>query len=369
MFIAFILAFLFAFSVSGIACRRIRRRPILDDAASESHKTHQGAMPTGGGIGIWLGIIVPFLAATLGLWVLGQVPAFREKLPESIDIHLGGLRLRSVQLWSLLGLGSLLVLLGWLDDRYKLHWKFRLSVQTVTAAAAVLLGFRLTGFVDWPLLTGLLSVLWIVGLTNSFNMLDNMDGLSAGVAVICAAFLAAVMLLAPNRTGPQLFIIGFLLVLIGALLGFMLHNNPFRCRLFMGDSGAYLIGFLLGSITLVATFTGYENGQRPQTVFVPVLILAVPLYDTFSVILIRLLAGRSPFAADRNHYSHRLTELGLSRRNAVLTIYLTTAICCFGALLLYQVDLFGATIVVIQTLLVLFLIAILESHRPRKPGE
>ena len=123
-----------------------------------------------------------------------------------------------------------------------------------------------------------------MGLVNSFNMLDNMDGLSAGVAAIAAAMLAAVALLAPRPDNhqPQLFVAGFLLVLLGSLLGFLWHNRP-PARLFMGDAGSYLVGYLLAMATLTATFAG---GRVPRHgALAPLCVLAVPLYDTASVVL------------------------------------------------------------------------------------
>ncbi|HBT76070.1 MAG TPA: undecaprenyl/decaprenyl-phosphate alpha-N-acetylglucosaminyl 1-phosphate transferase [Planctomycetaceae bacterium] len=364
MTIVFVPAFFCAFLIACFVCFGVRRVPILDDAAAESHKTHSGTMPTGGGLGIWLGVVGTFVIATVGLLLVDRFPGSR-LLPGDVAVHIPGLLSKLGQLWTLLGLGSVLFVLGTFDDRYKLSWKIRLLVQFMVAIAVVSLGFRITAFIDIPLLTAALSVLWIVALTNSFNMLDNMDGLSAGVAVICSVFLAVVMFLTPNATGPQLFICGFLVVLLGSLCGFLVHNNPFRTRLFMGDGGAYFIGFLLACATLTATFTGYGNEHRPQTLFVPLLILAVPLYDTTTVVLIRFREGRSPFSGDKNHFSHRLVDLGLSRRHAVLTIYLTTATCCIGALLLYQVDIVGASLIVLQTGLTLAIIAVLESRRKR----
>jgi UDP-GlcNAc:undecaprenyl-phosphate GlcNAc-1-phosphate transferase len=192
-----------------------------------------------------------------------------------------------------------------------------------------------------------------------------MDGLSAGVATIAAVLLAAVLLLAPNPVthGPQLFVAGFLLVLAGALAGFLVHNRP-PARLFMGDAGSYFVGFCLGVATLLATFTG---GNLPRhAILAPLCVLAVPLYDTVSVVFIRLRAGRSPFAADKSHFSHRLVELGLTKTQAVLTIYLASATCGLGALLLYQVDSVGAAVIGLVVVCMLSLIAILESTARRK---
>ena len=116
--------------------------------------------------------------------------------------------------------------------------------------------------------------------------------------------------------------------------------------------------------TLIATYTGYRVGAPgPHNILTPLCVMAVPLYDMTTVIWIRLREGRSPFEADTNHFSHRLVELGLSKTQAVLTIYLTTATCGLGALLLHQVNVFGAIVIGLLILCVLALIAILESTR------
>ncbi len=322
-------------------------------------KVHAEPMPTAGGLAIWLGIVLPFAvgevllcaaAATGGAW-----------LPDFVVPHVSGLLQQSPRLWVLLAGGTVLLLLGLTDDRYGLDWKIRLAVQTFVAVVMVLLGWRLSLFLDMPLLTGALSVIWIVTLINSFNMLDNMDGLSAGVAAIAAAMLAVVMLLAPDpiTNQPQLFVGGFLLVLVGSLVGFLWHNYP-PAKLFMGDAGSYLIGYLLAIATLTATFAG---GTLPRhAILAPLCVLAVPLYDTVTVVLIRLRAGRSPFVGDKSHFSHRLVELGMTKTQAVLTIYLATATCGLGALLLHRVDYaLDAGVILLLVGCVLVLVGILET--------
>ena len=115
---------------------------------------------------------------------------------------------------------------------------------------------------------------------------------------------------------------------------------------------------------MLATYTSYE-ARSPHVVLAPLCVLAVPLYDMITVLWIRLREGRSPFQADKSHFSHRLVELGLTKGQAVLTIYLTTATCGLGALLLYYVNALGAAVILLQVLCVLTLIATLESTRPR----
>ncbi len=337
-------------------------------------KVHTQAMPTGGGLAIWLGVVGPFAVGQLLLWFPQLAPGITVfdataggaahvhdyHLLDTVRPHLPGLLAQSGRLWILLAGGTVLMVLGLVDDVRGLGWKIRLGVQALVATVLVLLGWRISLFIETPWITGPLSVLWIVGLVNSFNMLDNMDGLSAGVAATSAAMLAAVMLLAgdPATHQPQLFVGGFLLVIVGALAGFLWHNRP-PAKLFMGDAGSYLVGYLLAMATLTATFAGEDIPVH--AVLAPLCVLAVPLYDTVTVIWIRLRAGRSPFVGDKSHFSHRLVELGMSKTQAVLTIYLTTATCGLGALLLHQVEPSGALVILLLVGCVLVLVGILET--------
>ncbi len=354
---------------AAFAVRRLGPRWGLVDRPGH-RKVHETVMPTAGGLAIYLGVVLPFAAGQL---VLGILLATRSAegeylvaLPAEIAVHLPGLWHQSRRLWLLLAGGTAVMLLGLADDRFGLDWRWRLGAQTLVALVLVNAGWRMTLFIDAPLLTGVLSVVWIVGLINSFNMLDNMDGLSAGVAAIAAAMLAAVMLMVPNPEShqPQLFTGGFLLVLFGSLLGFLWHNRP-PARLFMGDAGSYLVGYLVAVATLTATFAGPDLPRH--AILAPLCVLAVPVYDTATVVLIRLRAGRSPFEGDKSHFSHRLVELGMTRPRAVLTIYLCTATCGLGALLLHQLKgLAGAVIVLTMVVCVLTLVGILETTGRQK---
>jgi UDP-GlcNAc:undecaprenyl-phosphate/decaprenyl-phosphate GlcNAc-1-phosphate transferase len=330
-------------------------------------KVHTAPTPRGGGLAIWLGVVGTFAAAQFFLLLAEHFPAIEALVPDFAIAHLSGIWAQSLKLWILLGGGTVLMVLGLCDDRGGLSWQLRLAVEFAVAAACVWLvpNLRLTAFLPIPLVTEALSVLWIVAIINSFNMLDNMDGLSAGVAAIAASLLAAVMLLAPDpeTKGPQLFVAGLLLVVVGALLGFLWHNRP-PAKIFMGDSGAYFVGFMIAAATLLASYTGYQ-GQQQHAILAPVVVMAVPLYDMTTVILIRLLAGQSPFKADKNHFSHRLVDLGLTKPQAVLTVYLTTATCGLGALLLHQVNRTGAALILLIVGCVLGLIAILETTARR----
>jgi UDP-GlcNAc:undecaprenyl-phosphate GlcNAc-1-phosphate transferase len=322
----------------------------------------------GGGLAIWLGVVVPLAVGQLLLWLMdsGQIGA--HIVPTFVQPHIKGLVQQSPTLWIMLGAATVLMAVGLADDRWGLPWQLRLAAQFAVAAICVTQqDWRLTAFIDIPALTWLLSVLWIVALVNSFNMLDNMDGLSAGIAAIASVLLATVLLTvpAPDAGGPQLFVGGFLLLVVGALLGFLWHNRPVA-KLFMGDGGSYFVGFCIAVTTLLATFAGYESTTQ-YSVFAPLCVMAVPLYDMITVLWFRIREGRSPFRPDKSHFSHRLVELGLTKGQAVLTIYLITATCGLGALLLHRVDAVGAGIILLMILCILLLIAILETTGRRDP--
>ncbi len=330
-------------------------------------KVHTTPTPRGGGLAIWLGVIGTFAAATMVLVLATKIPAIESLIPEFARAHLSGIWSQAAKLWTLLAAATALMLLGLADDRGGLSWQVRLAAEFGIAAVCVWLvpNLRLTAFIDAPLVTGGLSVLWIVALINAFNMLDNMDALSGGVAAIAASMLAAVLLIAPDpeTSGPQLFVAGLLLVVVGGILGFLWHNLP-PAKIFMGDSGAYFVGFMIAAATLLASYTGYE-GEKRHAILAPLLVMAVPLYDMTTVILIRLRAGQSPFKADKNHFSHRLVDLGMTKTQAVLTVYLTTATCGLGALLLHQVNTSGAVVIMLLVGCILSLIGILEASARR----
>ena len=132
----------------------------------------------------------------------------------------------------------------------------------------------------------------------------------------------------------------------------------------MGDAGAYFVGFMIAVATLLASYTGYQS-ERKHAILAPLCVMAVPLYDMTSVILIRLASGKSPFQPDKNHFSHRLVDLGLTKTQAVLTVYLTTATCGLGALLLHQVQWTGAIVIMLLIGCVLTLIGVLEATARR----
>jgi UDP-GlcNAc:undecaprenyl-phosphate GlcNAc-1-phosphate transferase len=364
-------SFLVSLSIAFLI-RRIAPKIGLVDRPGQ-HKAHAAPTPMGGGLAIWAGVVLPLVVGWFSLaWLVVRYSSpLTGRTPEPGSIadfvlpHVEGLLHQAPRLLTLMVAATVLVLLGLIDDMRGLKWWLRFIVQWLVAAFMVAQGWQMSLFIDFPPLTFLASVIWIVALINTFNMLDNMDGLAAGVAAIAAAILAAVILTAPESftQGPQLFVGGFLLVLVGSLLGFLWHNRP-PAKLFMGDAGSYFVGFCLATSTISATFAG---GNLPRhAILAPLCVLAVPIYDTVTVIVIRLSEGRSPFSADRNHLSHRLVDLGLTKSQAVLVIYAATGVCGLGAFLLHKVNTLTAIGILVGVALLLAVIARVELAARKK---
>jgi UDP-GlcNAc:undecaprenyl-phosphate GlcNAc-1-phosphate transferase len=318
------------------------------------HKGHRQPTPMGGGVAIWA---TTFLILLLGTLVVAMGGPY---LPEPLVRHVPGALGRLGQLVEIFGLASVIMAMGLVDDVKNLDWRLRLGIQVGCATILAATGIRITLFGPFthPLLGGAVTVLWIVGLTNAFNMLDNMDGLAASVGLI-----AALLFCGAQVAVGDLFVPAVLLVAMGALGGFLVYNRA-PARLFMGDAGSNFLGFLLGALTVAGTFT--REGYSPCSVLAPLLVMAVPLYDMSSVILIRLREGRSPFKGDRRHFSHRLVARGLTPPQAVWTIDLVTLAGGLGALLLHRLEWPGAAVVVAQTACLLGVVAILEFSASRR---
>lgn len=348
--------FVISFGVT-LAMRRLAPRWGLLDQPN-SRKVHAVPTPLGGGVGILLGVVLPLIAVQTAAWWIGRSGTVPEWLPTNPASTIEGLSARAGQLWCIVAAGVIIAALGLIDDIRALDWQPKLLVQLAVAAALVSGGVRGTVFVDWPLLGAAVSVVWIVTLVNALNFLDNMDGLSAGIGTIASVIFAVMMLTGTSK--PHWFVAGFLLLTAGSQMGFLWHNRP-PAKIFMGDTGSCLIGLWLSCLTLVGTFYDYHQ-TGPHVILAPLCVLAVPLYDFASVMLIRISQGRSPFHADKSHFSHRLVELGLSRPHAVLTIHLLTLATGLAGLLLYQVPGWtGALLIGALVVSVLSVIAILET--------
>ena len=221
--------------------------------------------------------------------------------------------------------GAFLFLVGLIDDFFNLKPYQKLSGQIMGAAAVVWCGLTLP-WTGSPPVNMAITLFWLIGITNAVNLLDNMDGLAAGIAAIASTFLAL------NFLGNAQAAEALMLAVFGAgLLGFLVYNsNP--ASIFMGDCGSMFIGFFLAGSALLNPIGGRSRSLLP-VLAVPVLILFIPIFDTLLVTILRKLAGRSVARGGRDHTSHRLVVLGLSERRAVWMLYALAAVSGFLGLL------------------------------------
>lgn len=324
---------------------------LVDRPGAAGHKQHARVVPLGGGVAIFLTIAVTFgLGAAAILILQGWQPPW---LPGIITANLPGLGKKLVAGLLLLPGAAALFAIGLYDDYRPLGAWPKLIGEIVVAGFTVwALDIRAAEFLP-DAVSMAMTTLWIVTVINAINFIDNMDGLAGGVVALCGVIFTATAVV-----NGQLFVPAMLLVIVGAALGFLLFNFP-PARIFMGDSGAYVLGYFLGVLTVLTTYTTRLEAQ-PAALAVPLIILAVPLYDLLSVLTVRVAGRRNPMVGDRSHFSHRLLGRGMSTRVAVLTIYLAVCATGLAAIFLLQLPAVLAGVVIIQTLCIVGIIAMLE---------
>ncbi|MDA8131633.1 MAG: MraY family glycosyltransferase [Elusimicrobia bacterium] len=281
-------------------------------------KTHKHPTPLMGGTAI-------FLAFSASLVFMRFYTSFPTGTLRDLRLLMGG--------------GAVMFALGLVDDLRKPHglgFKTKFVVQFAVAAAVALHGIRIH-FIQPDYLGFLISVLWIVGVSNAFNIIDIMDGLSAGQAALAA--FGFLLIAFPSEA---IYVNFASAALAGAALGFLPYNFSKRLKIFMGDSGSLLCGFVLA---LVAMGTRYTD-VNPLGVYAPIFILAVPIYDTLFVSVLRLRRGHSPFLGSKDHFALRLEKIGFSRHGVVRLASLATLGLAVFAWLLTQVSLTWGILIV-----------------------
>ncbi len=308
--ICFLIAAAAAALLSPVARLLARRLGALDYPGER--RIHNTPIATWGGLAIVLGFVIsgPVCANFLGF---PQLP--------------------SRQLLGLLLGGGLVAAMGLVDDRFHLPARFKFAAQLLAAALLPLFLVKITvvsnplgrgwlvppGWLAWGL-----TALWVVAITNAINLIDGVDGLAGGVSAIACIALAVVALF---RDQPAVALLAASLG--GAAAGFLPWNfNP--AKIFMGDTGAYFLGFMIGGITVLGAF----KIAASIAIFIPLLVLAVPLLETAASALRRYFRGQPVFTADQDHLHHRLLAMGLSQRAVAGLMYAVTAVCCLIAILI-----------------------------------
>lgn len=293
----------------------------------DKRKVHSKLMPRMGGLAIVIGVAVGAIAA--GLF---------ESSIRTITIG-----------------ACIIIILGVLDDKFNLSAKVKFAVQVLVAcmiaSSGLTMDFFSVPFFEDRLQLGWLAfpvtVLWIVGITNSINLIDGLDGLAAGISVIGLSTIAFMAL-----TADKILILSISAVVIASTLGFLVHNfHP--AKIFMGDTGSLFLGYMIAILSLL----GLYKSVTLFSIVVPVIILGVPIFDTSFAIIRRLLNKQPISAPDKSHIHHRLMAFGLSHRMTVIAIYLIGIIFSLSAILLTTATLWLSVFILFMLVLFVQIIA------------
>ena len=335
--IGFIAAFIFSVIMVPLVRKMCLAQGFFDQPGER--KIHKAPIPRLGGVAIWFGTILSLITVVI---LQGQYP-----FGNSLSAILAG--------------GTVMFLLGIVDDTYGLSAKFKFFVQIGAALIAFLLGVQINfinlPFIDTNIMLGLwslpITILWIVGLSNAFNFIDGVDGLAGTLGMTGAITLGILALMAtPAHTTCTLLCF----ILAGAIMGFLVFNfNP--ARIFMGDSGSLFMGFLLASLSVVGVMK-----SATFTIFLPVFVLVVPIFDMCFATVRRLLKGKSPFSPDAEHLHHKLLRAGLSHNKTVMALLAATVAAGFVATYLVgAIKLYFIAVLILSA--ILFLLTIISKIR------
>ncbi len=324
-----------------------RRWSFLDRPGGELHKQQAAAVPYGGGLAMAVAVALG-LATTVSLW---PSPAQRHRARSAsapkhgslVPVYLGALALLAV---------------GVYDDLRPLRPGVKLLCQAAIAAVVVpSAGLGIDSLRSWPPLYYGAAWAWLVLVSNAYNLLDHADGMCGSVATV-----SALVLFSGGIMSGDLDFARWCLMLAAACLGFLAWNLP-PARIYMGDAGSLPLGFLIGAGTLSVTFWPSGVSGSPLAVLSPVLITALPLFDTATVVIKRLASRRPIMQGDRNHISHRLRRLGLTPRRSLLTAIVLQAALSAGAIQLRTESLLTGAVVIAQSLAIFVVVVFLETAR------
>jgi UDP-GlcNAc:undecaprenyl-phosphate GlcNAc-1-phosphate transferase len=312
------IAFLIALAVAYIATPfviKLANRVGAIDVPKDNRRVHKVPIPRLGGIAIFIGFMVAVLVT------------FK----------------MDTRLMSVLAGAAIIVTMGYFDDIKPLSAKVKLLVQIIAAVVVMyggVLVVRVTNpmflifgnpnqYIELGMWSYPLTLVWIVGVTNAINLIDGLDGLAAGVSTISALSLAAVAFFL-----GQDYIAMLAAILAGATIGFLPYNfNP--AKIFMGDTGSLFLGYMLAVLSIM----GVLKSTAALSIMVPILAIGLPIFDTFMAIVRRALSGKSLMEADKGHLHHKLLDIGLSQKQAVLTLYSISAILGFSAVAMVEATL------------------------------
>jgi UDP-GlcNAc:undecaprenyl-phosphate GlcNAc-1-phosphate transferase len=280
------LGMIFTFALVPVSIRIARRYGLVDEPFSAPHKTHNSIVPKAGGMAI-------VTAVLLGTLISG-------KLAEQ-------------EISTIFSASAVIFLFGIWDDAKGLSAGWKLTGQVLATAILILQGIQIHMFIS-PILNMVVTGVWIIGITNAFNLVDSMDSLAVGLAAIASVFFLFVTVDSGEMN------LAFLSALIlGSCIG-MFYFNATPAHTFLGDSGAQFLGFTLATLAMAYTPPGFP---QPSSWFVPILLLSIPILDTTLVVMSRIRRGSPIYKAGQDHLYHRLVQLGLSPVQSVTLMHVT----------------------------------------------
>ncbi|MFH1540983.1 MAG: MraY family glycosyltransferase [Elusimicrobiota bacterium] len=335
---AFAVALFVSFTTTPIAKWLAKKFGVVDKP--DTRKIHSTVMPRLGGVSIYLG----FMAGVLCLYFFGQfrtLLTFRHKV--FVNGELENILSIDKQLIGILIGGTIIFILGLFDDKKSVPPVVKFLIQIIVALSVVSYGVSIAGislpffnnYLNFPLLLSqIITIFWLIGFMNTINLVDGLDGLSAGVVAIAAStFLIVAILQSDTKIvlfSKQLKLAAILCVaLVGACIGF-LHYNFYPAKIFMGDSGSQFLGFILGAISVIGTL----KTTAIVALFIPITVIAFPILDVAFSIFRRIKCKKNIMEADREHFHHYLLSAGWAHREIVLLIYVITFVLSFCAILL-----------------------------------
>jgi len=369
---AFVSAFVLSLLLTPLA-RRVALAANLV-APVRPDRLHREARPYGGGLALMAVLVLVALLIRLTNGMAFDFFLYERFKGTWVEVLLGPLASFVVAMghWEFfaLGLGAILFfVIGLIDDRFALSAWLKLALQALSAAIMVVgCGAKATAWLAFPGAPELMSILWFLAVVNAYNMLDHADGLAAATGLIALLSLAAGLLAAWSCPYEEPdFVAGVALVTAGGLAGFLLFNFP-PAKLFMGDAGSMLVGYLLAVLTIAARYYSAEHGTSKLVVLIPLALLAVPLFDMVCVTLSRIRRGQSPFRGDAtSHLAHRMLARGWSPRGIVAFAAGAAAVTGGASVAMYFLS--GPALVLPWLAVAAVLVAMLLVRRPVRPEE
>ena len=349
-FFVFLLGAVLSLSFTPLFQKIAEKADFMDRPKCEDHKKHAKATPLMGGAAMFSAWILAIIMGYIAVNAFNSGSFSRDLSQNVSGVNYVGGRVFFICLGAFLATA-----LGLIDDKLALKAGTKFFGQFIIAAIAVSFGgIKISVFFNNPVIIWCISVLWIMLLINAINFFDNMDGLAVGTVTIAMALFTAVAAM-----NGQYFIAVFGALTCGVCVGFWFFNHT-PATIFMGDSGSHLLGYLLAVMSASVTYFSRDYSLTRFPILIPLFILAIPLFDAFSVVLIRLYHHKPIYVGDHNHLSHRFVKMGMSRKRAVQMVHLMALIIGLSVLPLLWGDHKIAFVILAQAMLMLLFMSLIQ---------